>query len=278
MKNLPKPLPESEWKFDMYKGERQVTLAFYYEYCRSCPAIHKWIIGGRKFFGSTVPVPEGWGLDMTGEAYLKQIKPFPASGLFDFMSLLSDFPEKRLIDSGRLNEACMLAGFDTTPEPLVSYAVNYIMGGPDLSALRQVSGSCYEYSRRPMGHGKETLTFLGVNWGATDKEIIEEFKKFLKENRPQQFKELREPMKRGMGHHILPFRKDIALEWLGIWRRKELGQITWDEYIALYEPEYDNPRKKAHSRRADKVRALKHAKAKAGKILRWFAGDDVKWA
>ena len=274
---LPDPLPESEWNFSQYKSEFEITQAFYYEYCRSCEAIHPWIVGGRHFWGSPVPVSESERLEMESKDYFEAIQELPGASYFEFLSITPEFPDKALSECADLGTRFKFYGQHTSPQPLKSYDISFFsweIFKPE--AFKPVTPDCYNnpfYGRR--GYGLPVLAFLGINWGCTDKELLEEFAVFLKANRPERFAGLRHPLQRGLGNRILPFQKDTALGWLSVWRRKEKAMITWDQYIALYAPEYDNPTKVEHEKRDSLLRRLKKENQNAKKVIDWFSGKSV---
>lgn len=275
---LPAPLPESEWDFSRYKSEFEITQAFYYEYSRSCEAIHPIILGGRHFWGSSVHVPEEIKLS-DPEAYFEAVKSLPGGLYFEFLSAMPEFPKKPLCDCEDLGIKFQFYGQHTSPAALKSYEKAFFEPDePRLKGLNEISPDCYsDPFIIKSGYGMHVISFLGLNWGCTDKELLEDFERLLKSNRPKQFEGLRHPLQRGLGNRVLPFRKDAALGWLEVWRKKEKGTISWDQYISLYHPDHDHPNRPKYSKKESKITTLKAMNAKAKKVIRWFAGEDVSF-
>jgi hypothetical protein len=83
----------------------------------------------------------------------------------------------------------------------------------------------------------------GIDWRATDDEIIKKFKCFLKNSRPAQFEENANKPRLQRGYdNALPFRKGAALKWLGVYRRRK-AVASWSEFFSLYPEENENVRK-----------------------------------
>lgn len=266
-KYLPEPLPDAEWDFSRYKDEGEISRAFYYEYCRSCVEIHPWIVGARRFWGSTVPVPPEQALNMEADAFFAEASSLPAFPFFEFLSAIPDFPKKPLSECD-LSRAQWFYEASTSAEGIVTYHKDCLSEPGTLEGLQQVSEDCFKDPfRGPIGFGEAALVFLSLNWGRTDTELQEDFREFLKRNRPKRFKSLTHSPKGGIGNVVLPFKKNTALDWLGVWRRRQ--KVTWPKYMSVYFPESD---KSAYSRRAQLEREEKKKCASAQKVLNWFAG------
>ncbi len=277
MKNLPDPLPDNEWRFDAYKSDFAVTQAFYYEYCRSCTAVHKLIIGGRRYFGTLSGRREEVTLDLTREEYSASIKKLPCYPIFRMLSAIPEFPEKPLRNVPDLSIYLNVLGVHTSPIGLTSYDIPSYLSNWMWKMPEQVSEDCFsDPLYGPTHFGKTTLSLLSIHWGLSDKELLQDFRDFLKKNRPESEKDRCDSDVRGITGESLPFKKSVALNWLSIWRRKEAALITWDEYVALYHPEYDNPTNRRHGKRDALVRRLKFQKSQAERVLGWFAGKPWK--
>ncbi|MEO5803869.1 MAG: hypothetical protein ABIR24_10085 [Verrucomicrobiota bacterium] len=103
-----------------------------------------------------------------------------------------------------------------------------------------------------------------IDWRKTDEQIETDFHDMLRNHRPTQFKAMAVgPAKQSAFFHEpekLPFRPRSALEWLGVFRRRE-GVQKWSEFWHLYgsEPFY---------RGCDTARKADNKKVK--NILHWL--------
>jgi hypothetical protein len=77
-----------------------------------------------------------------------------------------------------------------------------------------------------------------IDWRAADDEIIEKFAWFLERERPAQFRDnAKTPSVQRGFDTAFPFRKVSALVWLGILRRFEAANESWQTFLELYDPE-----------------------------------------
>ena len=138
----------------------------------------------------------------------------------------------------------------------------------------------------PVPHGG--IIHGAIDWRATNGEIMEKLKSFLEENRPAQFKDHATTAQVQRSFDIaLPFRKNSALDWLGVYRRRKMVS-TWAEFFALYPEESKNKRPPksthreiVHSKKVqpvssrvnldeNRLRAREDDLRKAKLILKWF--------
>jgi hypothetical protein len=109
----------------------------------------------------------------------------------------------------------------------------------------------------------ETSSFeIQIPWRLSDSEILAHIKTIIEWHRPKQFKEYAKakPLLQLDVHDVLPFRKDAALQWLGVLRRRN-SVNTWREYFKLYET-------RNFDRGSERAREEDCRKAKL--ILNWF--------
>jgi hypothetical protein len=126
----------------------------------------------------------------------------------------------------------------------------------------------------------------GINWYLTDKEILWYINETLKRLRPAQFKNLAKMSEIQHGFAgAFPFRRNAALQWLGVYRRRK-SAASWPNFFALY-PEESNDKRNGKSilcshvemRRISggrlaldesRLRAREEDWRKAKLILEWF--------
>lgn len=126
----------------------------------------------------------------------------------------------------------------------------------------------------------------GINWYLTDKEILWYIAHTLKWRRPAQFKHLAKTSE--IQHSFVgkfPFRRNAALQWLGVYRRRKAA-TSWPKFFALYPEENDDKRKSKSAQRSQfeargvsggrlaldesRLRAREEDWRKAKLILEWF--------
>lgn len=282
MKNsfLPEPLPEKEWKLPRYKSEVNQSTEFYYEFSRSCEELHKWIIGGRRRWGVPEEPPEDYKLDISNDEFYSQVRKFPGWRLFGFMGALEDFPYKPFSECEEVGMKFMFFGAHSSPLGITAYDKSFFTESP-LFSWDSIESTSPVFFNNPFEHansyGSSSLAFLGINWGASDTDLVKEFKVLLKNNRPQEFKKPIEQQRRGLGKDVLPFKKNAALKSLGVWRRLKHLDGDWNTYMELYYPKYCRIDCKEYGRYDEVLRQSRRDVEMADKILRWFAGEKIKF-
>jgi len=266
----PGRLPESEWDFEKMIEEGvipkdEIHHCFFYEYARSSNAVKEMVEYMRK---SKFLYEEG--MDESGVKDIEIMK-HKHWEVISFLIDMPGFPGKtwrkalddkieRMIEEhsggsgqhdfsaeylSKLREAIRLVFLGSLQprwrwrSPLRFWTPKSI----DSGKLKLKSQYLYDgpfHSRSTAS--EETLSFLIINWGNTDKVLGEEFWRFLKKYRPKEFPAPKpDLLQQTVQGDYLPFRKDHALKWLGIWRRKkEVKEISgqeqdpWMNYIDFY--------------------------------------------
>ncbi|MDP0500741.1 MAG: hypothetical protein Q7P63_11660 [Verrucomicrobiota bacterium JB022] len=261
----PEPLPEVEWDFSAYRHPDQLIQVFYYEYCRSSERIKAAVARMRAAMADAAPRMEPFPQSAPA-LETEPAKPMRCASYLELICNWMEFPEKPFAYTQEGHIHLAVFGPLAVGEPLVAYREEDVSRGLAMRALKPATPDCYTAPfLNTDRHGLQTLVFLGLNWGATDKELKAEFEKFLKRNRPEEFKGLRNVTTRAMESEKLPIKAETALECLGVWRRKQAVN-SWSDYIDLYQPEAA----KDNFPESDLLRKLKRQAATAEKSFRWL--------
>jgi hypothetical protein len=303
---IPKALPPVEWDF-FGLDDREVLLAFYYEYGRSSDFV-KSEVGKMR---ALRPHPRIW--------------PYPAimdkhrlhNELFWLAEQETHFPEtpwltikanaiaeiKRQRVEARSKEAQInatlppgtkfcgggRAGKPDDPVKTIEWMVeakfntlNIRLGAGNFShfwmgdeqkiriwekrrASTHVTPAEWTINVQPE-HG---IISGGVDWRATDEEIMEQFRWFLERERPNQFKEnAKTPLVQRGFDIVFPFRKRSALDWLSVLRRRKQVK-NWNEFFDLYPDARRRSVQKKHSDWFSEQARSKEVRF-ANQILDWF--------
>jgi hypothetical protein len=127
------------------------------------------------------------------------------------------------------------------------------------------------FTQEPTAPHEQTFV-LRINWLANDRAIVESFEKNVCAARPQEFKECAiapPPSQQSFDGSRLPFRKNSALMWLGVYRRRK-AVAEWSNYVELYHPEESRFGLSTSIAHGDLIRARREDCRKAKLILGWF--------
>ena len=104
-----------------------------------------------------------------------------------------------------------------------------------LSACKIIHGAERHKSNVPI---KLTHHLFGLSWNYSDDELVAAFRSWVNKNRPPQFPESKIQDKRtGISWQPLPVGKRTALEYLGVYRRKQI--CTWPVFVKQWPESQD---------------------------------------
>jgi hypothetical protein len=266
-----KPLPPEEWYFDEL-DEREVRLAFFYEFGRSSDKIKEVVEKMR----AARPHPRCWSY-CPREHHIyevvfwlaRQEPQFPETS---WLTLRANTIAKIQIERAKARklEAEINAklpsgqkfcggGISGSPgEPVEPYEwmvrviqgsnIDLRIGGAGFQHTWMGNPQAIRERERQMARTHVTpqeweivpcpeggQIHGGIDWRSTDEEIIEKFRWFLERERPQQFKRnAKTPLLQRGYDIVLPCSKGAALKWLGILRKRKSVK-SWREYVEIYE-------------------------------------------
>jgi hypothetical protein len=285
MKSAPTALDKGEWDFYQLPRE-EVHLAFFYEYARSSVTIRN---AFQQLCHEMAQEPfnnAAW----VGPNLLSQ--PLRDYHLLPMLYWLWHINcRKKVFPKGSFSEAKSLVslnGLQWTPGP-----DGKSMAGPSPFGFMNVwandlrgldigkmtlgeAGIEYRFAEKTIkAEPHESIFVLKVNWKASDPAITDALKQFIPRRRPAAFAHLakRAPQQqRNFDGMKFPFRKANALQWLGVYRRRE-AVTTWREYLEIYNPKALQETKRGVVKSGD-ISALSRSREedyrKAKLILDWF--------
>lgn len=263
-------LPRGEWDFAGVP-DAELDACFYYEYARASDLIRAGIAEWRKCVPTLAKIQAEWlgaptstwapgNIRHTDErefhayvaamiAYVdaNALKPTTLgkvdSRISDLVSSLSEFPDVcwQSLRNSALKSA--LAKSFKVPDSNDA-AQNPQMCLADFTSQlfkwHQFGFSAWEVIQKATSHTSNaqlspSFPLFCVSWNYRDEELLAAFDAWLKKNRPSHFPEpdrIRKTI--GISWQRLPFGKRTALEYLGVYRRKQMCACTWPEFVELW--------------------------------------------
>ncbi|MGH7990042.1 MAG: hypothetical protein ACREDS_07650, partial [Limisphaerales bacterium] len=250
MKANTKPLAREEWNFSGLDDEQEAQLAFYYEYGRSSDAVKKEVEKMR----AARPHPRTWSYyphehHLRGEVlhWLAEQEPhFPETSwltlkdntIAEIKNHRAKIWEERVVNV-QLPHGQILP-YESPDKQLetIEWICKAIQGS---NVILRISGAGFSHvwmgSEQEMRAWQKQRPFQvpvfppevtiqlkpeggiisgGIDWRATDEEILKRFAWFLERERPAQFKANATTRRGQRGYDIsFPFRPSSALNWLG---------------------------------------------------------------
>ena len=295
MKAAPTALHKREWDFFQLPHE-QVHLAFFYEYARSSTAMHKTFQQLCREMALEPFKNEAWVCPNLLSKPLQNHHLLPVLyWLWHIARTKSkndkiEFPENpwceltRLVDFSWLSYNSAPDGYKMTgPSPIGFMNVweDDLRGGDIGKMTMGKAGIEYRFAKKTIkAEPHESILVLNVNWKASDPAITEALGKFIPRRRPAAFAHLAKPapqQHRSFDGMKFPFRKVNALQWLGVYRRRE-AVTTWREYLEIYNPKALQETKRGVVKSKD-ISELSRSRGedyrKARLILDWFENGTL---
>lgn len=302
-------MKREEWDFSGLP-DAELDACFYYEFARSADVIKNGVTAWRKSFLKLATVKIAWfnaptdswlpgtirhSDDAEFEKYTaamidddaaNAVKPKSLSHIdarmLDFVSAFDEFPNKpwQLIkDSPIKQKFAKEWKVPDSNDPnlcLTDLTANLsVWHGMNLSALEMIQAAEHHPSNRQI---RLTHHVFGFSWNYRNKELVAAFEAWLNTNRPAHFPEQTHAKSvTGFGWQRFPFRKENALGWLGVLRRRKSVK-TWREYFQRYNPNALNQMGRnalGSKRMADIARPREEDCRKAKLILDWFSTGKV---
>ena len=303
LKKTAAKLPTEEWNFgDQLKDETNVHLVrgvFFYEYFRCSGKLQKIVLRCRRYYFNEAgkqprpPVPgwEGCNYNILypeeKEAICQKTNGWEIVGeLVQGLMNNSSFPKipalQLLNFKGQTDgqKDCLRSWFcNLDSSPALRYCKDMADGQDAQHLAQQIVGEPgieYRFNGSLQAQKSESVIPVRIDWVKPDKQIIADFREVVLGRRPEQFHKFQKISSQqvAIGNLIdkLPFRLRSALEWLGVYRRRE-AVATWREYLEIYNPKALQEIKRGVVKAKD-INELSRSREedyrKAKLILDWF--------
>ena len=294
--NLSKQLPNNEWDFSKSIEEFGLDLTFLYEYCRQAAIEYDEF----DLLYNRCKATFSRTLTSKYKEYAKDIKenerqinrhPF-APFLIRVLANIENLKSLPLVENEAFRKSHNVwpMNIDHEPWPLCSLDIRK---WPKFESLTtdmmepityeyehlfnddSNSGSSFQFHemycyKEPICRESGFLAYamFEFNWVCSDSEMVEEFKKFLEQNRPPRFRgRKKKPYKEQHGlYQVIPtFDRKIALEWLSVYRRWKAAKGTFNDLLDLKYPDLDD----------DDDSRFERVTGNAGVIVEWAAKGGV---
>jgi hypothetical protein len=308
LKKTAAKLPIEEWNFgDQLKDETNASLVrgvFFYEYFRSSRKLRSKVLFVRRYYfdekrnlppkkRNLRPARSGWpagynilypeekelirqktnGWEIVGEL----VQGLMNNSSFPKISALQLLNYKGQTDG---QKDCLRSWFcNLNSSPALRYCKD-MADGQDAQHLTQqivgVPGIEYQFNGSVQARESESVIPVTIDWATPDNQIIADFREVVLGRRPKQFLKFQKVSSQQVAIGILIdkllFRPRSALEWLGVFRRREAVK-TWREYLEIYNPkalQQTKPEVVKSKDISELSRSREEDYRKAKLILDWF--------